>query len=116
MNIHTCERVCGGRTRGNTNCGLIRTEYHRNKKKRELTYSNLLRYEIFNIKSIVIQRETKVSVTPREPSPRTRELRDQFEPRTFRIVNRNQYKSHTRAIILYVCYPTESLTHTNRLN
>jgi len=29
------------------------------KKKRELTYNNLLRYEIFNIKSIVIQREQR---------------------------------------------------------
>lgn len=61
ISIQTCERVCGGRTRGNTNCGLIRTEYHRSKKKKqgELTYSNLLRYEIFNIKSVVIQRERK---------------------------------------------------------
>ena len=30
---YTYERVCDGRTRGNTNCGLIRTEYHRNKQK-----------------------------------------------------------------------------------
>lgn len=57
--IHTCVRVCDEHTRGNTNCGLIRIEYHRSKKKKKklTSHNNLLHYRILNIKSIVIQRE-----------------------------------------------------------